>query len=286
MTYPPYGDLPSPYTDPETATYVLLPVPYDATSTWMKGADRGPRALLEASAHMELYDIETDSEAFRKGIHTAPALEVRNLPPEKMVLQVKNAVAEWLARNKTVVTVGGEHSVAIGAFYAHQERWPGLSVLQLDAHADLRDQYEGSPFNHACVMARIMEKAPATQVGIRSMDISERAKMDPQRTFWACDIHPGKNWIEQVVGSLGPLVYITLDLDVLDPGIFPSTGTPEPGGLDWYTLLSLLKKVIAEKEVVGFDITELAPNPSNKAPDFLAAKLIYKILSYHNAYRK
>ncbi len=284
MKLPSYGDLPAGYDLVGSSRYLLLPVPYDATSTWLKGAAQGPEALLEASTHMELYDIETRTEVYRQGIHTALPPDVRHAPPEEMVRRVQEETGKWLDQGKTVVTVGGEHSVAIGAFYAHAERSPGLSVLQLDAHADMRETYEGSRYNHACVAARMSEKAPLTQVGIRSMDRSEEKKMDPKRTFFACELDQHPDWMEKVVETLGPDVYITLDLDVLDPAVMPSTGTPEPGGLDWYILLQLLKKVFSHRNVVGFDLCELAPLPEHKAPDFLAAKLLYKMLTYHHLY--
>jgi agmatinase len=178
------------------------------------------------------------------------------------------------------VVVGGEHSVSVGAVQAHVDRYPGLSVLQLDAHADLRDEYEGSKYNHACVMARIRELCPIVQVGIRSMDISEKPALAENRVFFAHAIHGSLTWIDQVVAGLTERVYLTIDLDAFDPSIMPSTGTPEPGGLGWYEVLTLLKTVCRRRTVVGFDVVELCPVETNWAPDFLAAKLIYKILSY------
>ena len=275
----PYGDLPHPFSDREYSSIVLLPVPYDATSTWIKGADRGPAALLEASANMELYDIETDTEVFRKGIHTdAPLTPPDN--PEAMVFQVEERVDEWLRQKKMVVTLGGEHSISLGAVRAHHNRYPEMSVLQLDAHTDLRPEYEGSPYNHACVMSRIREHCPITQVGIRSMDAAERAFIQPDRFFPQEQLIREKGWMDRVVDTLSEKVYLTLDLDVLDPSVMPSTGTPEPGGMEWYSLLALLRNVAEKREIIGFDVVELCPLESNKAPDFLAAKLIYKILSY------
>jgi len=176
--------------------------------------------------------------------------------------------------------VGGEHSVSIGSIKAHAERFDKLSVLQLDAHADLRQEYNGSKYNHACVMARAKELCPIVQVGVRSMSSSERESVDESRMFLSRDIHDNTDWIGQAVSTLSNDVYITIDLDVFDPSIVPSTGTPEPGGLLWYEVLTFLKAVSAEKNVVGFDVVELCPDSRNKAPDFLAAKLIYKLLSY------
>jgi agmatinase len=274
-----YGDLPHPYGDREYSKIVLVPVPYDATSTWIKGADRGPGAILDASANMELYDIETDSEVYRLGIHTDQPLKPET-DPAVMVRQVEERIQYWLEQDKMVVTLGGEHSISLGPVRAHLQKYPGMSVLQLDAHTDLRPEYEDSPFNHACVMSRIVELCPITQVGIRSMDAAEKAHIQSGRIFYQEQMVGDRRWMERVTRTLSDQVYVTLDLDVLDPSIMPSTGTPEPGGMDWYTLLTLLRKVAQEKQIVGFDVVELCPNPSNRAPDFLAAKLIYKLLSY------
>jgi agmatinase len=197
-----------------------------------------------------------------------------------MVNRVHLKVAEWLERGKYVVTLGGEHSVSVGAVRAYVKKYPGMSVLQLDAHSDLRPEYQGSPYNHACTMARIREICPVTQVGIRSMDIEEQKYLDPGRIFYQEEIIRQPDWMEKVIDTLSEQVYLTLDVDVLDPSVMPSTGTPEPGGMDWYTLLRLVKKVAWKKQLVGFDIVELCPSKQNKAPDFLAAKLIYKILGY------
>ena len=274
-----FGDLPEEYSNLNQAQVVILPVPYDCTSTWIKGADKGPQAIIEASVHMELYDIETDSEVYRKGIYTAEPFEV-NLPPDEMVEAVRKNVQTFIADDKFAVVLGGEHSVSIGPVRAHAEKHRDITVLQLDAHTDLRNEYEGSRFNHACVMARIAELCPIVQVGIRSMDSSEKEALDRSRVVFAEDIHRDKEWVEKVLSQLTEMVYITIDLDVFDPSIMPSTGTPEPGGLLWYDVLVLLKAVFDDKEVVGFDVVELCPDQRNKAPDFLAAKLIYKLLSY------
>jgi len=197
-----------------------------------------------------------------------------------MVEAVRQKVVHYLAQDKFVVVLGGEHSVSIGPIKAHIARNEKITVLQLDAHSDLRDEYESSRYNHACVMARIAELCPITQVGIRSMDYSEKAALDKTRVVFAEDIVNNQGWEEKVVSGLSEKVYITIDLDVFDPSIMPSTGTPEPGGLLWYDVLMLLKSVFDDKEVVGFDVVELCPDERNKAPDFLAAKLIYKLLSY------
>ncbi len=263
----------------ENSQIVIIPAPYDGTSTWGKGADKGPKAIIDASAHMELYDIETDSQVFLHGIYTDEPLEGLD-SPEEMCAAVRRVVSGWIEKDKFPVVVGGEHSVSIGSIQAQADFHENLTVLQLDAHTDLRDEYEGSKFNHACVMARAREQCPVVQVGIRSMDVAERSTIEPERIFFAKDIYDNRAWIDPVVAALSEKVYITIDLDVFDPAIMPSTGTPEPGGLGWYDVLALLKTVAGQRKVVGFDVVELCPNEQNKAPDFLAAKLIYKLLSY------
>ncbi|MHC4744180.1 MAG: agmatinase [Planctomycetota bacterium] len=274
-----FGYLHEDYCNPENSEIVIIPAPYDQTSTWVKGADEGPEAIMEASGNMELYDIETDSEVYLRGIFTDEPVE-RDLYPEDMVETVRQKVQRHLARNRFPVVVGGEHSVSVGAVQAHADNHSGLTVLQLDAHADLKGEYEGSKYNHACVMARIKELCSIVQVGIRSISSEEKELFDNDRLFLSRDIHDNAEWIEDAAEKLGDKVYVTIDLDVFDPSIMPSTGTPEPGGLYWYPVLSFLKKVFAERDVVGFDVVELCPNAKNKAPNFLAAKLIYKLLSY------
>ena len=273
-----YGNWPKNYTDLKSAKIVILPVPYDRTSTWMKGADKGPKAVFEASTKLELYDIETDSEVYLEGIFTLKAIAGEG-SPESMVKRVKSEVAKY-AKDKFIVTLGGEHSVSIGSIRAQAAAQRGLSVLQLDAHSDLRDEYNGSKYNHGCVMARIKEICPIVQAGIRSMDISEKKNFEPSRMFYAEKIINKKNWQDKAIAKLTNKVYLTIDLDVFDPSILPSTGTPEPGGLGWYEVLSFIKKVIQKKNVIAFDVVELCPNEKEKSSEFLAAKLIYKILSY------
>jgi agmatinase len=273
-----FGAIPAEYAREESARIVVLPVPYDETSTWMKGADSGPQAIIDASANMELFDIETGSEVFRQGIFTAPAVSEKH-SPEAMVAAVRERVSGYLEKGKFVVTVGGEHSVSVGSIQAHAARHPGMAVLQLDAHADLREEYAGSRFNHACVMARVREICPIVQVGIRSLDRAEQANLTPGSVFWAHDIAGNTGWIEAVLARLPAECYATIDLDVFDPAIMPSTGTPEPGGLFWYDVTRLLQAVSRRCRVVGFDVVELCPGNYNRAPDFLAAKLIYQFLS-------
>lgn len=261
---------------------IIVPVPYDETSTWMKGADKGPDALLEASVNLEFYDIETSSEAHLKGIHTIPpVLEKRT--PEKLVEEVKNTVAKLLVEKKFPVVIGGNHTVSIGAARAMADRYSDLTVLQLDAHADLRPEYEGSANNHACAMARISEMAPVVQLGIRSMSVDELPFLQRDRMFFAHDLHYSRDLYKKALDKLTQNVYITIDLDVLDPSLMPSTGTPEPGGPAYFDLMHFLRDVIKNRNVVGFDVVELCPSAANKAPDFIAAKIVYQLLSYRFA---
>jgi len=274
-----FGDIPQEFCDEQKSEIVILPIPYDGTSTWVKGADKGPEALLEASANMELYDIETDTEVYLKGIYTAPAI-TQDASPEAMVEAAERETLKYIEEGKFVVTIGGEHSVSIGPIQAYAKKFKNLSVLQIDAHTDLRDSYEGSKNNHACVMARAQDLCPIVQVGIRSMDVGEKDRLDPKRVFWAHKITQCEQWMDQAIEMLTDDVYLTIDLDGFDPSILPSTGTPEPGGLQWYPTLKFIRKVIERKNLVGFDIVELCPDPNEKSSDFLATKLLYKILSY------
>jgi len=274
-----FGHLTEQYSNLEQARIVVIPVPYDGTSTWVKGADKGPSAIIKASANLELYDIETDSQVYRSGIFTDNPVEEAS-SPEKLVEVVAARVRFHIKTEKFTVVVGGEHSVSIGSIKAYAESYGNTTVLQLDAHSDLRDEYNGSKYNHACVMARVRELCPILQVGIRSMDSSEKELMNGENAFFAKDICQKTDWFERAVARLSDRVYITIDLDVFDPSIMSSTGTPEPGGLLWYDVLAFLKTITQKKDVVGFDVVELCPNPQNRAPDFLAAKLIYKLLSY------
>ncbi len=274
-----YGGLPEEFCAYETARVVVQPIPFDGTSTWGKGADKGPEALLEASANMELYDIETDTEPYTIGIATAEALPAYDAV-EEMVAASKACVERHLANGKFVVSIGGEHSVSIGPILAHAQKYAGLTVLQLDAHTDLRQEYEGSPFNHACVMARAREVCPIVQVGIRSMDTSELEGLQRERIFWAHEIVGQTGWEQRALDLLTPRVYITIDLDAFDPAILSATGTPEPGGLEWHPTLRFLRRVFETHEVVGFDIVELCPTGDYKPSAFLAAKLLYRLLSF------
>ena len=243
----------------------------------MKGSDKGPRAIIEASKNLELYDIETRSEVYKKGIFTEK--EIVSNSVQDMINKTYRRVKRVLHDKKFAVVLGGEHTVSIGSIKAYAEFFKHMSILHLDAHSDMRDSYEGSRYSHACVMSRIKEVTENfVSVGIRSMDSSELKNINEDSIFYASHIYASKDWIHEVTKKLSENVYITLDLDVFDPSVMPSTGTPEPGGLDWYQVVHLLEDVSKYKNIVGFDIVELCPSLS-KAPDFLAAKLIYKLLS-------
>lgn len=274
-----YAGIPSEYGKLETAKVVLIPVPYDGTSTWQKGADKGPQAFLDASENMELYDIETDSEAYKNGIYLADPV-TENSSPEAMVEAVYERTKSYITRNKFVTLFGGEHSVSIGSIRAFNESFQDLTVVQLDAHADLRKDYEGTACNHACAMHEASKNTNLIQVGIRSMDVTELKWMNKEQTFFAHELQEEEYWSDAAIDLMTNDVFITIDLDCFDPSIMPSTGTPEPGGLLWYETLDFLKKIFREKNVVGFDIVELCPKEDEKSSDFLAAKLYYKMLSY------
>lgn len=274
-----YAGIPAEYAKLEQAKIVLIPVPYDGTSTWQKGADKGPEAFLEASENMELYDIETDTEVYKNGIFLAEPITV-NTTPEAMADAVHQEVKRYIKKNKFVTIFGGEHSISIGTIRAFNDMFPSLTVLHIDAHADLRKSYEGSTCNHACAAYEASQNNNLIQVGIRSMDIKEKSVMDIDKTYFAHDMAIDDTWMDSAIDQVTDNVFITFDLDAFDPSILPSTGTPEPGGLLWYETLEFLKQVFAEKNVVGFDIVELCPNENEKSSDFLAAKLYYKMLSY------
>ncbi len=258
---------------------IILPVPYDETSTWMRGADKGPEAILNASVNLEFYDIETTSEVHLFGINTVEPV-IEKATPGKLVTAVKERTLSILKDNKFPVIIGGNHSVSIGAIKAFSEYYDDLSVLQLDAHADLRQEYEGSEFNHACAMARAREYSQIVQVGIRSISAGELPFVDSERMFYAHELYYDKALYLKAIDKLTSNVYITIDLDVFNPSIMPSTGTPEPGGPQYYELIHFLRDVIKKKNVVGFDVVELCPSEVNKSPDFIAAKIIYQLLSY------
>ncbi len=270
-------DMDKKYNDYRSASVVLLPVPYDGTSTFVKGADKGPQAIIDASDSIELYDVEEDIEIYLQGIHTAQPVENMNTP-QQMVESVYRRTKDYLADDKLLCLLGGEHSVSCGAIKAVSEKFNHLSVLQLDAHADMRDEYQNSPFNHACVMRRAKDFADIVQVGLRSVEAEERKNMDMNHVFYAHAIYGKNDWMQRAIDQLTDNVYLTIDLDVFDPSILPSTGTPYPGGMQWRETLDFLSMVIAQKNVVAFDVVELCPNPAEKSSDVLAAVLIYRLI--------
>ena len=274
-----FGGISESLADYKFAEILLQSIPYDGTSTWIKGADKGFDAFIEASENMELYDIETDSEVYKKGIHILDEIS-ENSSPEKAFKAVYQKTKELLKSNKYLTFVGGEHSISIGIIKAFYEKYNNLTVVQLDAHADLRASYLDSPFNHACALYDASKNTNLIQIGIRSMDISEKENMNFSNVFFAEEMYQNNSWMEKSISKMTNDVYITLDLDVFDPSIMPSTGTPEPGGMLWNEIIIFLNKLFTKKNVVGFDIVELAPIENIVAPNYLVAKLYYKMLSY------
>jgi len=275
--------------DLDAAGVVILPVPYEATVSYMGGTRFGPRRILEASRYIELYDHELDTEPHTVGVHTLPELLLSGSGPEVALGELRKACDALQAQGKFVIMLGGEHSISAPPIQAHARRLGDkrLSVLQLDAHGDLRPKYEGTSFSHACVMYRVHQEVDLVPVGIRAITSEERALMRAKNipTIFGHELDAEGQWIERALASLGPDVYVTIDIDYFDPSLVPSTGTPEPGGGTWYPTLRLLDRVFAERHVVGVDVVELAPIPGVVAPDFLAAKLVYKLVAYHQRAR-
>ena len=267
---------------------VILPVPVDRTTSYVSGTRNGPREILEASSHMELWDEEVGADVHGIGIFTLPPMELPFGEMAPLMDEIRRVAAEILSRDKFLVTLGGEHSITPPLVAAAAAEFKGLSVLQIDAHADLRDCYMGTPHNHACAMRRSLEHGPVTQVGIRSMSTEEAQAAPGLKTtiFYDAIMRRDPQWIDRVVDTLNGPVYITIDVDGMDPAIMPATGTPEPGGLSWYEILALLRATIARKTVVACDVVELSPLPGVMAPNFLCAKLVYKILTYRFAASK
>ena len=261
------------------AQILLQSIPYDGTSTWGKGADRGFDAFMDALDNMEVYDIETDSEVYQRGVYVLESLGPYS-SPEEMVEDVYETARDLIALDRFPTFFGGEHSVSIGIIRAMRERHAGLSVLQIDAHADLRPSYMGTPFNHACALHESSQKDTLVQVGIRSAEKAEMQFAQDGNVFFAHRMNEHEEWMQESIDRLGKKVYLTIDLDALDPSILPGTGTPEPGGLLWYELLKYLRLLFQQREIVGFDIVELAPIPGHRASEFLAAKLYYKLLCW------
>ena len=275
------GTLPT-SVDFDRARVVVLPIPFDRTTSYVSVTRNGPREILVASSHMELWDEETGGDVHGVGLCTLPEMELPFGEMEACVQEIRRVIADILRHDKFLVVLGGEHSITPPIVAAMADRYPGLSVLQIDAHADLRDSFMGTRWNHACAIRRSLEHAPCTQVGIRSLSQEEADALSGLRTriFWDWNMRRDPDWIARVIDSLGDPVYLTIDVDGFDPAIMPATGTPEPGGLSWYEALALFKAVVAQRTIVGVDLVELSPIPGMIAPNFLCAKLIYKILSY------
>jgi agmatinase len=277
-----FGGISEPeHSDFERSRILVWPVPYEGTVSYGHGAADGPRAIIEASRNMELYDEEVRGSVYRLGIHTLEALQAID-PPEAMMDAIERRADELFDTGKFLVMLGGEHSISGPVIRALARRVKNLSVLQIDAHADLRDSYDGTPHSHASIMARAVEVCPAVQVGIRSISEAEakRLRETPTRVYWAKDVVGRTDWHDEAISHLTENVYLTIDIDGLDPSLVPTTGTPEPGGLGWYDALGIIRALARSRNVVGMDLTELAPVAGNNSPDFLTAKLIYKSLGY------
>jgi agmatinase len=280
-----FGGLSEEHSRYETSRAVIFPVPLERTTTYETGTRNGPAAILKASQNMELYDEELEIEAYKEvGIHTLPPIDTMDGTLDEVLAEIFTAQCALLDDDKLTVALGGEHSITPPLVTAVGKKFQNLSVLQIDAHADLREEYQGNPSSHACAMRRVLEVCPAVQVGIRSLSVEEAQAIPHLNTkiYWAKDITrlPLKSWVARVLEDLNPNVYLTIDLDGFDPSIMPATGTPEPGGLDWYQVTALLRAVASHKKIVGIDVVELLPQPGDHASDFLAAKLVYKCLGY------
>ena len=280
-----FGDIAEECAGLRKSRIAIIQAPYGGTLTYIKGADAGPQAIIDASMNLELFDDELQAETYKMGIYTNPPLKLDpTMSPEKVINKVKDAVSEAMEANKFPVLLGGEHSVTVGAVKAAKKVANNISVLHLDAHYDLRDEYMDSKYNHACVARRLQEICPIVEVGVRGLSKEEKDFLDTSpanvNIMSVYDILETHDWKKQVAKTLSDNVYITMDLDVLDPSIMPSVGTPEPGGLGWYEFLDLLKTVTRDKKVIGFDVVELSPKGGFAAPDFLAAKIIYRLLGY------
>ena len=267
----------------ETARVAVLPIPYEATVSYGGGTARGPSAIIEASSQVELYDEELGCEPCDVGIATLPPLSVDGIEPTQLMERVQSAVGRVVADGKFPLVLGGEHSITPAAVRAVQSAHEDITVVQLDAHADLREEYEGQRYNHACTMARVREICPAVQVGIRSLSTEEALRIEKEGLpiFFARDLRSDSGWITKAVSAIkSKKVYVTIDVDVFDASFLPATGTPEPGGLDWYQVTSFLQALFSEKRVVGVDLVELSPIDEFRAYDFIAAKLAYKCIGY------
>jgi agmatinase len=280
-----FGGLPPEFSAYEASRAVIFPVPLERTTSYMTGTRNGPAAILAASRNMELYDDELGSEpCYRFGIATLPAIDTQEGTLDHVMHEIRAAQSGLLADGKLPLALGGEHSLTGPLVAAAYEKFPDLTVLQIDAHADLREAYQGNPLSHASVMRRVVELCPAVEVGIRSLSVEEAEAIPklPVRIHWARNIasQPVESWAPDVLANLSNHVYLTVDLDGFDPAFVPATGTPEPGGLDWHQITGLIRAVAATRAIVAADVVELLPQPGHHASDFLAAKLVYKILSY------
>ncbi len=282
-----FGGLPPELSSLGSSRFVVLSLPYEVTTSYAKGTKFGPKAIIEASRNMELYDEEVGFEPSDAGIHTTEDLLFHETAPEAMVTTVEEAVLHYLRMGKFVVSLGGEHGLSYPAFKAHKKVHGNIGIVQIDAHGDLRDAYEGSPYNHACVMRRIVgESAGTAQIGIRSISLEEadflRERAD-WPVLWARECQHGDAWMRRAIEALPDKVYLTVDVDGFDPSLIPCTGTPEPGGLSWYPVLAFLRLLCTERTVVGADVMELAPDRTHFSADFMVAKLVYKIMAYVQA---
>lgn len=280
-----FGGLSEEHSQYETSRAVIFPVPLERTITYERGTCNGPAAIIAASRNMEMYDEELQVEPYKEiGIHTLPPIDTMDGSLDEVLTEIFTAGCALLDDNKFPVTLGGEHALTPPLITAFAKKYKDLTVLQVDAHAELRDEYHGNSASHACTMRRILEACPAVQVGIRSIS-AEEAAIVPQlstKIYWAKDIArlPMKSWIAKLLADLSANVYLTIDLDGFDSSIMPATGTPEPGGLDWHQVTSLVRAVAEHKKIVGMDVVELSPQSGQHACDFLAAKLVYKCLGY------
>jgi len=277
-----FAGLVSPYADLQTAKVVILPVPYDSTTTWQSGTREGPRAIIDASQYLEFYDIELDRDIYEVGIHTLPAVQPSMNSPENMIDRLYRIASELAKKEKFLVMFGGEHSLSLGMVQALRENFNDLCVLQLDAHADLRDEYLGTKYSHACVMRRIFELCNIVQVGIRSLSREEKQFLAQNNLnpFYISTPSSVITSMERIIASLSDNVYVSIDMDVFDPSVMPAVGTPVPGGMQWHEVLNLLRSVTLHKRVIGFDLVELCPKNNTDACAFLAAKLAYKLIGY------
>jgi agmatinase len=275
-----FAGLTPPYSDLQQARTVILPVPYDSTSEWRGGSRHGPQSIIDASQYLELYDLELDREVYKVGISTLPEVEPLLSSPQDMIDRVYQVIKGLIQKEKFVVMLGGEHSLSLGAVRAFKEAFPGLSVLQLDAHADLRDEYLGTKYSQACVMRRICELCPISQVGVRSLSWEEKQFLTQNKLtpFYMSDLASNAASVDQIVDSLSEEVYITIDVDVLDPSIMPAVGTPEPDGMSWRQVLDIIESVALHKHVVGFDLMEFCPGEGPGSCAYLLAKLAYKLI--------